>query len=366
VTESVRVVMLDGQDRPLAADAEFVAFLRPGDRHLPGGVERLAAALRDRPAAGLAYGGYVRTLPGGRSEEVSAPEQADLDASTVILRCPIQPAAVLARAAPLRELAPGLLAAPGGDLVALAELVATGQPVRIEEMVANVAVDPVRDGLDPAARVEQLLTIATSAGARRAGVASAVRRELLTRAYLDVDAERGWQPRAVVRALHDASEPDERAAIAEDVQWALERQAEVLAAEHSGWPRGEIAEADRIDAGKDLELTHRDATIQQLQVAVEARDTQLTGAAARLKRLQNRIGMLERAIAERDRRIAAGSTAGEAPAPVPGVRAGRRRLVPWRVRHWVWQTFPGLMRRVRGIGPGPRARAPRPPEEREE
>jgi hypothetical protein len=263
--DGAEVLIVNSSTSAVSLRGDFVAFVRAGDRFLRRKLQRQLAELQRNPEAIFSYTGHRRD---GR--DVIPPEPAQLSVAHLLLRCPLEASTVMVRTDALPEDAFALLARPGGDAVLWAELARTKVPVRVPEVLSEVRLDLERHGTAPGRRVEELVTIAGSRVCRESPVASAVRRELLARTFLELE-----QPvRAALLPLPcpgvEAPPPDLREAIVErdlvieDLLWALERQAERLRAERSTWPRREVLEEERVVERPELLVTERDEIIFRL------------------------------------------------------------------------------------------------------
>jgi glycosyltransferase involved in cell wall biosynthesis len=129
-------------------------------------------------------------------------------------------------------------------------------------------------GLSPAAMAATLPPAAETAAAR-----SGRRRERLALLYLDPGRDAAERSGQLLAELGG----EEGAAVAADLVWALERQAELLRGERVGWAAGEVAEADRVDSWYDSELVERDEHIAALRRHVRKMQISLDGFHAGLE-----------------------------------------------------------------------------------
>lgn len=265
---------------------DALAFARAGDRFLPGKLERQLAALRDRPDAGLCFGGYRR-----RSEQDEAlsewrPSPEEPSVAELLAGAPaLETSAVVIRRDAVRDdRLLDLVRTPGGDAVLWATIAEHRALVRIGEPLAEVLLDPRRHGLDPEARFERLLTIVSAPVCLRCGAAPALRRALLAGLYLERDAPARAGLPAVSHPgidlweLAPREDPDALADFVRDLQWTLERQVEALAAERTSWPQGivdpELPVEDPVVRAAELEeqmrwlhteVAKRDRLVEELR-----------------------------------------------------------------------------------------------------
>jgi glycosyltransferase involved in cell wall biosynthesis len=130
-------------------------------------------------------------------------------------------------------------------------------------------------GLDPAALAARLPPAAADSAAIRSGL----RRERLALMYLDPAAEPEGQAEELLAEIGG----EEGEAVAADLVWALERQAELLRGERVGWARGEVGTEEQIDGWYDSELVERDEHIAALRRHVRDMQRSLDGFHARLE-----------------------------------------------------------------------------------
>jgi hypothetical protein len=265
--DDLRILDLQAFDGTSLPDTDFVAFARAGDRFLPGKLRRQMEALVDQPDVAFCYTAY-RRVGNGQTGPLLALNHK-LDVSTLLLRAPIEASTVVARTRALPDDALALLARPAGDVVLLAEVASHRKLLSLEEVLAEVALDPLRHGLAPNYRVEELRTIMISPLCAESGLTSVVHRELLVRLYLEGDGQSISSPRPDPPLLEASADQlrhaiEERDRLIEDLHWALERQRERLVAERSTWPQGEVAKEERVVDWPDLEVTERDETIFRL------------------------------------------------------------------------------------------------------
>lgn len=283
-------------------DVDAVALLRSGDEVLADATPGRLAALDAGARATIA--GHRLRRRGRWGEDVLPPPV--LDPAGMLLRCPVQLGAVLARLEALPDeldLAPD---AVGGDVALLATL-AAGDGLVLVPRAAVVVRTSARHGLVPDTRLAEALALCRSRLARSAPTASALRRRALTIAFLDVPrpctvpataadwfgpatAERtgpGAGTRAGPGTGTGAGTGTEADDVLEDLLWALGRQAERLASTVGG--------LDAIVADGPVPL-HDD--IGDLHA-------ELARTGLELQRRHHQVDWLHREVADRDRQVAA-------------------------------------------------------------
>jgi hypothetical protein len=269
-----------GGGAALLARAETIAFARAGDRWRAGA---LAARLRPfaaHPTAVLAVAGHVLVDAEGHEVLRVSPPPLPLDAEELLLRAAVEPSAVLVRASALDEAALALLLRPHGDLVLWSRLARASGLLRSGEIAAEVLLDPERHGSHHEARTAALLAAAAEVEGEGA---SAMRRELLRRLYLDAGPT---AERVDLTALlgGTAADPDRAAAVFSDLQWALERARETLAAERVSWPPELERDADAPGVFVEEELFELRAAVRTTVTEVEVRDALLRRYEAEIQR----------------------------------------------------------------------------------
>jgi hypothetical protein len=229
--------------------AAHVAFIRPGDRWLPGHLEAHRRALSARPDALASVGRYRRVDPGGDPIGVGGLGSEAVDVAELALRCPIEASATVLRGDAVANLRDSLLlvSRPGGDVALWCACALRGPLAGTDTPVADVLWDRERHGFDPACRIEALYTLARSPVGRNGPVAVAIRRELLARIFLEGgSAPVGFDPAALA--------DDDRGlrGTVTDLQWTLEQQARQLANLWRGWPHSPPEdELSRLDFPSD-------------------------------------------------------------------------------------------------------------------
>lgn len=261
-----------GQDAKLPPSVETVAFARSGDRWLAGTLAARLRPLRAHPRAALSVAAHVLVDDAGAPVLTVAPPALPLDPAELLLRASVEPSAVLARASALDAAALALLAAPHGDRVLWSRLARAHGLVRSTEIAAEVPLDVGRHSSDPAATTTGLLA-AAQASATEAEQPGAItlRRELLRRLYVEGDQNRDEQPVDLAILLGEVA--DERVlAVIADLQWALERTRDALAAERVRWPAPTRTDEDEPTAFADEELFDLRAAVRTMVAEVEVRD----------------------------------------------------------------------------------------------
>lgn len=270
----VPVVALPDGDGAALLGAGTVAFARAGDRWLPGTLAPRLRTFAAHPTAAISVAGHAVIDAAGATVLTVPPPALPLDPAELLLRARVEPAATLARASALDAAALDLLLQPHGDVVLWNRLARGGGLVRSSEIAAQVPLDSERHGSDRALRTAVLLAAVTdAAGDPSAEGASSVRRELLRRLYLDAPA--GAEPVDLAELLGTAVSDDATAVLA-DLQWALERARDALAAERVVWPQGAL---ERDDDAPGLfaeeELYGLRAAVRTMGADVEVRDALL-------------------------------------------------------------------------------------------
>lgn len=237
----------------VADGSGLVAFARVGDRWRSGTLAPRRRPLEAHPTAVLAIAGHRRVASDDAENGVlvDAP-LPPLDAAELLLRPCVEASAVLVRPTVLDAAALALLQRPHGDAVLWSRLVERHGHLPSGETAADVRLDPDRHGFRASVSRDAMLTaVADPDGDVDRPGASTVRRELLRRLFVettelaDVDLA-DW--------LGPAAATSSRAVgVVEDLQWALSRQREALVAERVRWPRGEVAEEDRVEVALDVE-----------------------------------------------------------------------------------------------------------------
>lgn len=273
---------------PLEAAGELLAVLRLGDHWRPGGVVARTRVLAARPEAGLLVGGHVLVDQQDRVVRRGPPPTLPIDQTELLVGSGVEASAVVVRAGRLEPGAAELLARPHGDLVLWSALACRVGLIPSDEIAAAVRLDPQRHGHGPSVRTAALLE--SVAGTGDGPGASTLRRELLRRLYLE-PAPSGLEVDLATTLLAAGAAPE---AVVADLQWALERQREALAAERVAWPRGVIEPDESVGAFSDTEVSNlrgevltvseeavlRMDTIDRLRAQVQQRDAELAALRA--------------------------------------------------------------------------------------
>jgi hypothetical protein len=277
----------------LLATAETIGFARAGDRWREGTLAARLRPLAAHPTAALSVAGHRLVDAEGHALLTVPAPALPLDPVELLLRASVEPAAVLVRADALDAAALAHVLRPHGDVVLWNRLAGASGLVRSGEIAADVPLDRERHGSHRETRTAALLTAATE-GTRSADAsgASSVRRELLRRLYLDAPSEP--EPVDLTALLGTPPADDRAAAVVADLQWALERARDALAAERVPWPEcverhrdapGPFAEEELFDLrgavrGTVAEVELRDALLRRYEAEILRRDaiiSRLTG-----------------------------------------------------------------------------------------
>lgn len=264
-----------GRPLELPAEVDVVAFARAGDRWLPGTLAPRLRTLRAHPTAALSVAAHVLVdRNGAPALTVSAPA-LPLDPVELLLRTSVEPSAVLVRASAFDAAALALLLRPSGEHVLWSRLARVHGLVRSSEVAAEVLLDPARHGFKHATGTAALRTaaIANATEPVEQPGAATLRRELLRRLYLD--AGKDEVESTDLTALLGAAADERVRAVVADLQWALERARDALAAERVRWPEHVAPDADAPDARADEELFDLRAAVRTMTAEVELRDTLL-------------------------------------------------------------------------------------------
>jgi hypothetical protein len=286
------LTLTEGGGERLRASAETIAFARAGDRWREG---TLAARLRPliaHPNAMLAVAAHVLVDSDGNEVLTVAAPPLPVDPAELLLRAAVEPAAVLVRASALDESSLALLLCPHGDRVVWSRLVRKSGIVRSGEVAAEVLLDPNRHGSHPEQHTQTLLAAVVQAEAVGTDApVSAMRRDVLRRLYLGADPA----PEPIDLTVLLGPGPavgDRAAAVVADLQWALERARETLAAERVSWPPGVERDDDAPGLFVEEELLDLRAAVRKMMTEVEERDALLRHYEAEIRRRDATISRL--------------------------------------------------------------------------
>jgi len=284
--EDLRAAGIEPAEPEAIAESDgFVAFVRAGDRLIPGALEARLRTFTAYPKIGLAIAGHVLTTPDGSEiRRVPAPAPG-LDPDLILIGRTVEAAGVLARAGALEGDHARLLAEPFGDIVVFARVARETGYCCSGEFAAEVRLDPGRHGhAGPTWSGPLIEAVRATAGEEREGD-SATRRELLRRLYLspEGDAEPVALPELFAGKL---ASPETAAAVVADLQWIAERQSEALRLERLRWADGDVDPED----------------LPPLTISEEILEAQakLGEAGARLGQLDNAVRRLEAEVYRRD------------------------------------------------------------------
>jgi hypothetical protein len=268
--------------------AEMLAFVRIGDRLHEGALAARLTPFAARPGAVLSVAGYRLVDDEGGEIRTAPPPLPPFEAHSSLLRPAVEASAVLARSEALDRTALDLIAQPYGDAIVWGRLAARFGLVPSAEIAADVRLDAARHGHAPAVRVAALLAFARSGElSSSAPDALALRRELLRRLYIEPEPT-DLPPLDLADTFGGAN-----AVVLADLQWALERQREALAAERVTWPQGIVAPGDETVGPTDLDLLDAQMLADELQHHIMVRDTELMRLAALLEQRESVIARLQ-------------------------------------------------------------------------
>lgn len=265
-----------GRPFELPADVDVVAFARAGDRWLPGTLPARLRTLRAHPTAALSVAGHVLVDRDGRPALTVGAPALPLDPVELLLRASVEPSAALVRASVFDAAALALLMRPAGERVLWSRLARAHGLVRSTEVAAEVPLDPARHGFERATGTAGLLAaaIASAADPNEQPGAAELRRELLRRLYLDAAGDDA-ESTDLARLLGAAADDERVRAVVADLQWALERARDALAAERVQWPEHVAPDDDAPTALAEEELFDLRAAVRTMSADVELRDTLL-------------------------------------------------------------------------------------------
>ena len=307
----IPVATLAEAGEELLALADVIAFARAGDRWRPGSLTQRLRILVAHPTAAVSIAGHAIVDASGEEVATVAAPQLPLD-PVAVLGSGFEPAAALVLSELLDAAALELLRQPRGDVALLSRLTRSHGLVRSSEIAAEVPLDPERHGFRRGASAAELLAAAAEAGDEPG--ASALRRELLRRLFLDVRAERAEGDLA---ELLGPAADGRAAAVVADLQWALERGAEALATERVPWPRAAMDDEDAPGLFVEEELFDLRGAVQHMCGEVELRDALIRRYEAEILRRDAIISRLtatplgQVAVADREASAAAEANGGE-------------------------------------------------------
>jgi len=267
--------------------AETLAFVRTGDRLRAGALTARLRPFAAHPDAMLSVAGYRLVARDGSEIRTAPPPLPPFHAHS-LLRPSVEASAVLVRSEALDQTALDLIVRPHGDAVVWGRLAGRFGLVPSSEIAADVRLDPARHGHAPAMRRAALLEFARSGElSTSAPDGTALRRELLRRLYID--------PEPTDPPLLDLSETFKGAdaLVLADLQWALERQREALAAERVTWPQGVVAPEDETVGPTDLDLLDAQMLTDELHDHIMVRDAELVRLRALLEQRESLIARLQ-------------------------------------------------------------------------
>jgi len=285
------VIDLVGEDRSakLAGASpgkdQVFAFVRAGDRLVPGSFAARMLTFGNYPAAGISLSGYLLTGPDGEPvRRVKAPLPGT-QPDEILLRRNVEAAAVLVRGSALTSANLELLKRPHADIVVWSRIADESGYQVSGESAAFIPLDPNRHGQSATAKIATLSeSVAASSGPDRSGD-STLRRELLRRLYLaPEDLAEAIDLADLFSGKFDSVEST--AAVISDLQWIAERQSEALQLERVRWAEGEIREEDSTPLTVSEEIVEAQARLGEM--------------GARLAQLENVIRRLEAEIYRRD------------------------------------------------------------------
>jgi hypothetical protein len=285
-SEDLGVVTVARSADEVLGTAEMLAFVRAGDRLHEGALAARLVPFMARPEAALSVAGYRLVANDGIEIRSAPPPLPPFEAHSLLLRPAVEASAVLVRSEALDQTALDLIVRPHGDAVVWGRLAARFGLVPSSEVAADVRLDPARHGHAPAVRLAALLEFARNGELSASSPAGLLlRRELLRRLYIEPEP---IDPPPV--DLFDVFGGAGSVVIA-DLQWALERQREALAAERVTWPHGVVAPED--ETATDLDLLDARMLADELHHHVMVRDTELMRLTALLEQRESLIARLQ-------------------------------------------------------------------------
>jgi hypothetical protein len=268
--------------------AETLAFVRTGDRLCEGALTARLRTFAARPEAVLSVAGYRLVAGNGSEIRTAPPPLPPFHAHSLLLRPSVELSAVLARSDALDQTGLDLIVRPHGDAVVWGRLAARFGLVPSSEIAADVRLDPVRHGHAPAMRLEALLEFARNGELSTSAPNGLVlRRELLRRLYIEPEPT-DPPPLDLADAFSGAG-----ALVLADLQWALERQREALAAERVTWPQGVVAPEDETPGPTELDLLNARILADELHQLNVARHAEIVRLTVLLEQRESLIARLQ-------------------------------------------------------------------------
>jgi hypothetical protein len=266
--------------------AETLAFVRRGDRLRDGALTARLRPFAARPGAVLSVAGYRLVDSDGSEIRTAPPPLPPFEPHSLLLAPAVEASAVLVRSEALDPTALDLIVRPHGDAVVWGRLAARFGLVPSAEIAADVRLDPARHGHAPAVRLAALLEFARSGELSTSAPDGIVlRRELLRRLYIEPET-----PDPPPLDLSETFRGAEALVLA-DLQWALERQRDALAAERVTWSQGVVAPEDEI--ATDLDLLDARMLVDELHHHIMVRDTELIRLGALVEQRESLIARLQ-------------------------------------------------------------------------
>ena len=287
----------------LVEPGRILAFARIGDRWRAGAFASRLRTFAAHPTAGISVAGHAVVGADRREVLLVRAPTPPLVPAELLLRPRTEPSAVLVRSELLDPSALELLGQPHGDAVVWNRIAQEHGLLPSAEIAADVPLDPDRHGYAPEAAVAGLAQMLSASGWIDGQQGSRLRRELLQRWYIDLEA--GLDEPGDLTQLLGHADQRTRTLIA-DLQWALERLRQALVTERVQWP-GWTESTTGVQSGPALELqrlqheanwlheecAYRDAAIKRLQAEIALRDAtveQLKRALERPKRQVRKLG----------------------------------------------------------------------------
>ena len=289
--ESVRAelgadaVIVDLSEIEAGSDDGILAFVRAGDRLVPGAFEFRLLTFENFPAAGISMAGYVLTGPDGEPVREVKPPSPGSRPDEMLLRRNVEAAAVLVRQPAMTAAHLDLLSRPLADVVVWSRIAREAGYQVSGEPAAFIRLDPDRHGQSADARIGTLAeAVSASSGPDQPGD-STIRRELLRRLYLSPEEPAGTVDLNSIFAGKTGS-AEGMAAVISDLQWIAERQSEALQLERVRWAEGEIREQDAVPLTVSEEIIEAQSVLGEM--------------GARMAQMDNTVRRLEAGIFRRD------------------------------------------------------------------